>query len=37
MISFKEASASSVNWFVEPTISAYGFLDVEMYETKDAQ
>ncbi len=37
IISFNEASASSVNWFVEVTISAYGFLDVLMYEIKLAQ
>jgi len=37
IISFKEASASSVNCFVEPTISRYGFCDVDRYETKLAQ
>ena len=35
--SFKEVSASSVNWFVDCTIFRYGFCDVVKYEIKLAQ
>ena len=32
--SFKDASASSVNWFVDVTMFKYGFCDVVKYEIK---
>ena len=35
--SFKDASASSVNWFVDVTMFKYGFCDVVKYEIKLAQ
>ena len=35
--SFKDASASSVNWFVDVTIFKYGFCEVVKNETKLAQ